>query len=124
MKTPAKLIEREFLLAFWKLHILHHAGQEAVVGQWLIRELREHGYEVSPGTLYPLLARMQARGWLRCQVDPRGGARARRAYRLTGEGRSVLKALRRRLEELYREVSAAESPVRGTPPESRRRRRR
>ena len=43
-------VEREFLLAFWKLHILHHAAKEPVVGQWVTRELRRHGYEVSPGT--------------------------------------------------------------------------
>ena len=33
----------------------HHAEARPVFGQWVIRELRRHGYEVSPGTLYPLL---------------------------------------------------------------------
>jgi DNA-binding PadR family transcriptional regulator len=107
--TPrGKQIEREFLLSFWKLHILHHAGEEPVVGQWVIRELRRHGYEVSPGTLYPLLARMQNRGWLRSQADPGRGPRARREYILTREGRSVLAVLRRQVEELYREVVLGE----------------
>jgi hypothetical protein len=37
----------------------HHAGEEPVVGQWMMRELRRHGYEVSQGTLYALLASME-----------------------------------------------------------------
>jgi DNA-binding PadR family transcriptional regulator len=108
MKAATKDVEREFLLAFWKLHILHHAGEEPVVGQWIMRELRRHGYEVSPGTLYPLLARMQQRRWLRSKSDPRGGQRARKEYTLTREGRSVLGLLRRQVEELHREVVLGE----------------
>jgi PadR family transcriptional regulator PadR len=97
-------VEREILLSFWKVHILHHAQKEPVVGQWVIRELRRHGYEVSPGTLYPLLARMEERGWLRCTVDPAGGARARKEYSLTQKGEEVLALLREQVEELYREI--------------------
>ncbi|MGE0453237.1 MAG: PadR family transcriptional regulator [Vicinamibacteria bacterium] len=107
-RETAREVEREFLLAFWKLHILHHAGEEPVVGQWVMRELRRHGYEVSPGTLYPLLARMEERGWLRSRSDPNGGLRARRGYSLTRKGRSVLALLRRQVEELYREVVLGE----------------
>jgi len=79
-----------------------------VVGQWVLRELRRHGYEVSPGTLYPLLARMEARGWLRCKVDPDGGPRARKEYSLTAKGRKVLALLREQVEELHREVVRGE----------------
>lgn len=105
---PSRDVEREFLLPFWKLHILHHAGREPLVGQWIIRELRRHGYEVSPGTLYPLLARMERRGWLRSRVDPGGGPRARREYTLTRTGGAVLGLLRRQVEELHREVVLGE----------------
>ncbi len=108
MKPPDKAVEREFLLAFWKVHILHHAGAEPVVGQWVLRELRRHGYEVSPGTLYPLLARMEARGWLSGRAAAAGGPKARREYTLTREGRSVLALLRRQLDELHREVVSGE----------------
>ena len=38
-----------------KLHVLHHAPEHPVYGLWLIEELEEYGYRVSPGTLYPLL---------------------------------------------------------------------
>lgn len=103
-----KEVEREILLSFWKVHILHHAEKEPVIGQWVIRELRRHGYEVSPGTLYPMLARMEERGWLRCKVDPHGGARARKEYSLTRKGKEVLALLRRQVEELHREVVLGE----------------
>jgi PadR family transcriptional regulator PadR len=97
---------REILLSFWKVHILHHASEGAIHGQWIITELRRHGYEISPGTLYPLLERMERNGWLKCRRAAEGGARARKDYRLTPEGRKVLALVREQLEELYQEVVA------------------
>jgi PadR family transcriptional regulator, regulatory protein PadR len=96
---------REILLSFWKVHILHHAGEQPIHGQWLLTELRRHGYEISPGTLYPLLHRMQRNGWLRSRKAPRAGPRARTDYRLTPEGQAVLAQVRERLKELYEEVA-------------------
>jgi PadR family transcriptional regulator, regulatory protein PadR len=101
---PPPWLTREILLAFWKVHILHHAAQEPIVGQWITRELRQHGYDVSGGTLYPLLARMEQRGWLRSRADPNGGRRARREYTLTRAGRNILAVVRRQIEELHSEV--------------------
>ena len=96
-------IAREFLLAFWKIHILHHAAdRRGVYGQWMLEELRAHGYRLSPGTLYPLLARMAARGWLRADEPKR--SKAARVYRLTPRGHEVLTQLLASLDELYREV--------------------
>ena len=103
-----KALQREILLAFWKVHILHHAAEGPVVGQWMMQELRRHGYEVSPGTIYPLLARLEERGWLDCKTDPRGGLRARKEYSLTAGGREALAFLKNQVEELYREVVLGE----------------
>ena len=99
-------VGREILLSFWKAHILHHAGEKPVHGQWIIGELRRHGYELSPGTLYPLLDRLAQRGWLKCQRDRRRGRRARKDYRLTAKGERILQLLREQIEELYEEVVA------------------
>ena len=100
-----KAITREILLGFWKVHILHHAGEHPVVGQWILTELRRHGYDISPGTLYPLLKRMADHGWLRCQVESGGvGPRARRYYHLTAAGREVLEVVRAMIVELHEEV--------------------
>ncbi|MDV0824986.1 PadR family transcriptional regulator [Klebsiella quasipneumoniae] len=38
-----------------RLHILHHAAEEPVFGLGIIEELRRHGYEMSAGTVYPML---------------------------------------------------------------------
>ncbi|MEX2214646.1 MAG: helix-turn-helix transcriptional regulator [Phycisphaeraceae bacterium] len=72
MTIDQKLVARELLLSFWKVHMLHHAAEGAVVGQWRLQELRRHGYEVSPGTLYPLLQRMERNGSLRSKVAGKG----------------------------------------------------
>ena len=50
-------MEREFDLAFIKLHILYHAAKEEIYGMGMIEELGRHGYRLSPGTLYPALAK-------------------------------------------------------------------
>ncbi len=99
-----KVVSREILLGFWKVHILHHAGEGPLHGQWMLNELRHHGYEISPGTLYPLLQRMERLGWLKSQTDPGGGKRARKDYRLTAKGQKVLEIVRDQIRELHREV--------------------
>ncbi len=99
-----KNLFREILLGFWKIHILHHAAEGPVVGQWMLKELRQHGYDVSPGTLYPLLQRLERHGWLRSEVDKGGGARAPRSYYLTSEGRTVLDRILASLDELRHEL--------------------
>jgi PadR family transcriptional regulator, regulatory protein PadR len=103
-QTDAKALQREILLGFWKVHILLHAASGPVVGQWMLQELRRHGYEVSPGTLYPILHRMERLGWLRCEVDAGGGPRAKRSFYATEKGREVLGAALRRLDELVAET--------------------
>src|SRR6516225_8310468 len=99
-----KALIREILLSFWKIHILHHAGEEAINGQWILTELRRHGYEISPGTLYPMLNRMEKLGWLKGKVVSLRGRRTRRDYRLTTKGEKVLKLMRVKIRELYEEV--------------------
>lgn len=102
---PNTPIEREILRPLWKVHILHHAQEGPIVGHWMLEELREHGYRVSPGTLYPLLVRMEKLGWLK-QV---GNAHRRRAkqsrpYRATAAGKRALSEVRARLRELIGEL--------------------
>jgi PadR family transcriptional regulator PadR len=99
MRDP---VIREFLLGFWKIHILHHAEEQGVYGQWMLEELRRHGYRLSPGTMYPLLARMARRGWLRA-TEP-ATPRAPRVYRTTPAGAQLLTRLRASMAELQHEV--------------------
>ena len=102
MRDP---ILREFLLTFWKIHILYHAAdRRGVYGQWMLEELRHHGYHLSPGTLYPILSRMADRGWLRASEPKQSNSP--RVYRLTARGHVVLDQLQQALDELYGEVGA------------------
>lgn len=104
--TPldAKLLTREILLGFWKVHILHHAAEHPVIGQWVLTELRRHGYDISPGTLYPLLKRLERNRWLRSEAAVGEGKRRRRYYHLTARGAAVLDVLRETVVELHHEI--------------------
>jgi PadR family transcriptional regulator, regulatory protein PadR len=101
--------DREIRLGIWKIHILHHAAAHDVWGMWLLEELAEHGHRLSPGTLYPALARMTRNGWLqrrKISQHPRG----RQLYRITPAGRVLLRSLRREVSELYRELVLDDAP--------------
>lgn len=99
--------DSEFTRSVVQLHVLHHAGEGEIHGAWMSAELAEHGYRISPGTLYPLLHRMEVRGWLKSRRELVDG-RTRRLYAITKAGRKELVAQRRALAELAREVLAAD----------------
>ncbi|MBV9351303.1 MAG: helix-turn-helix transcriptional regulator [Mycobacterium sp.] len=94
---------REFKRAAVRLHILHHAAVDEVHGAWLTEELKQHGYQVSPGTLYPTLHRLEADGLLISRREVVDG-RTRRVYQATSAGRAALAEDRRVLRELASEV--------------------
>jgi len=102
-RKTVELDHREFLSGFIRLHILHHSAQKPLVGFWMIEELRRHGYELSPGTIYPLLHGLQKRGYLSVEVK-RDGRRAWREYSATKEGKKALAAAKRKLRELFHEL--------------------
>jgi DNA-binding PadR family transcriptional regulator len=102
-KPAPDLVTREILLSFWKVHILHHAEEGPIYGQWIAEELRRHGYRISPGTLYPLLKRMETNGWLK-SASNRSATHARKEYTLTRAGAKILAFIRTQVEELHHEV--------------------
>jgi DNA-binding PadR family transcriptional regulator len=94
---------RDFFLGFIKIHILHHAAHAPVYGTALIAELRHHGYELSPGTLYPLLHGLESSGYL-SREDRVIGGKVRKYYSLTTTGHAVLAEARAKMRELVDEV--------------------
>ena len=86
-----------------RLHILHHAAEGEVFGLEIIRELRRHGYELSPGTIYPMLHRMEQAGYLR-PAPRRAGRTGRRSYVATRSGRIALEEARGKVRELFAEI--------------------
>jgi DNA-binding PadR family transcriptional regulator len=94
---------KEFVRGAVRLHVLHHAAQGEIHGAWMSTELAEHGYAISPGTLYPTLHRMEEERLLRSREVIVDGRR-RRVYRTTAAGDRALEAMRRALAELADEV--------------------
>lgn len=94
---------REFQRGAVRLHILHHAAEGEIHGAWMTKELAEHGYDISPGTLYPTLHRLEADGLLVSEQQVVDG-RARRVYKATAAGKQALAEDRKALRELAREV--------------------
>lgn len=74
----------------------------------LVEAVPRHGYEISKliesrsegrlrfhvASLYPLLYRLEKRGWIEGRWVEKAGERRRRFYRLTSQGRKVLAAQR------------------------------
>jgi DNA-binding PadR family transcriptional regulator len=101
---------RDFFLGFIKIHILHHAEQEAVYGLALIQELARHGYTLSPGTLYPVLHSLEQDGYLVSEERVVQG-KVRKYYTLTEAGRRALVEARQKIKELVDEVLEGQGPA-------------
>ena len=101
---------RDFFLGFIKIHILHHATHAPVYGVAIIAELRRHGYEVSPGTLYPVLHSLEAAGYL-AREDRVVGGKVRKYYTLTDMGRRALDEARPKIRELVDELLESHGPT-------------
>ncbi|MBM7833302.1 helix-turn-helix transcriptional regulator [Clostridium sardiniense] len=85
------------------IHILHHANQESFYGSWMIEELKEHGYNMSPGTLYPVLKTMVEEGLLEKEEKNVNG-KIRKYYKSTKKGDELLLELKESLKVLVGEV--------------------
>ena len=86
-----------------RLHVLYHASVDVVFGLGMINELRRHGYRVGPGTLYPMLHRLEQKGYLRSDRRLVQG-RIRRVYAITARGRAELRQAAAKVRELYAEM--------------------
>ena|SRR5665213_730320 len=91
-----------------RLHVLHHASEKPVYGNWIMDELQHHGYRLSPGTLYPMLHGLEEKGYLNSREE-RVGKQVRRFYKITSSGRRALTDAKRKVRELYGEMFEDES---------------
>jgi len=85
----------------------------------LVEAQPRHGYEISKliesrsggslkfhiASLYPLLYRLEERGWIQGKWVEKAGVRRRRFYKLTAEGRKVLAAQRDTWQEFVAAVN-------------------
>lgn len=102
---------REFFLGFIKVHVLHHASKGPLYGVWFLEELARHGYQLSPGTLYPLLHGLEADGYLE-RDDRVVEGKVRKYYGITPLGERALREARAKITELVDEISEDDEPRR------------
>lgn len=95
---------RKLFLGFIHIHILHHAKEHPIYGVWMVNELKEHGYNISSGTLYPILHSMETDGLLirnDCIVE----GKVRKYYSITEKGNEILVEARNKAYELFKEIT-------------------
>ncbi|MDQ0230388.1 DNA-binding PadR family transcriptional regulator [Metabacillus malikii] len=106
MKAAATLddkVLRKLFLGFIHIHILHHAKEHPIYGLWMLEELKEHGYSISAGTLYPILHTMETDGLL-VREDKNIEGKIRKYYTTTEKGEVVLQEARKKAYELFKEI--------------------
>jgi transcriptional regulator len=92
----------------------------------LVEARPRHGYEISKliearsggalsfhvASLYPLLYRLEKRGWVEGRWVEKAGQRRRRYYRLTAEGRKILAKQRTHWESFVAAIGRITRPER------------
>ena len=85
----------------------------------LVEEQPRHGYDIGSlieqrsngvlhfnvASLYPLLYRLEKRGWIQGRWVEKAGSRRRRYYRLTPEGKKILAAQRNSWREFVEAIN-------------------
>ncbi|WP_216827630.1 PadR family transcriptional regulator [Alkalihalobacterium elongatum] len=94
---------RKLFLGFIQIHILHHAKEHPIFGLWMLEELKEHGYNISAGTLYPILHSMEKDGLL-YKEDLKVEGKIRKYYSTTEKGETLLVEARNKAYELFKEI--------------------
>lgn len=91
--SAARILDRELKKGSAELLILSLLDARARHGyeiSQIIEQRSEGAVRFKVASLYPLLYRLERRGWLAGSWVEKAGQRRRRYYRLTKEGRSML----------------------------------
>lgn len=111
-------MEHPALRADWK------RGSAELLILSLVEARPRHGYEISKlieqrsggtvrfhvASLYPMLYRLERRGWLQGRWVEKGGQRRRRYYRVTRQGRRVLASQLRGWREFVAGINSITEP--------------
>ena len=96
-------IDQEMRRIFLKFVVLKILGEKPTHGYDLIKEVerRTNGrWTPSPGSIYPALDGLEAKGWIKCEEIER-----RRSYTITPKGREALGRLKTKWLEQMREMT-------------------
>jgi DNA-binding PadR family transcriptional regulator len=94
---------RDFFLGFIRVHIVYHASEGPVSGAGIMEEPARHGYELSPGTLYPILHELKEQGYIRASNEVVEG-KVRSYCQTTSAGAAASEATKPEIAELVEEV--------------------
>jgi transcriptional regulator len=109
MLTPElKKGSAEFLI----LALLEHQDRHGYELSKLIESRSKGALSFNVSSLYPLLHRMEERGWIEGRWIERPGERRRRFYLITREGKTALAAQRESWLEFVKAVALVSRPQR------------
>src|SRR6478736_8418859 len=100
----ARMLDRELKKGSAELLILSLVEQEPRHGYDIARliEVRSKGViQFKVASLYPLLYRLEARGWIQGRWVEKAGQRRRRYYKVTAAGRKVLNEQRQTWSDFF-----------------------
>ncbi len=97
-----KILQKLFL-GFVQIHILYHSKERPVYGAWMMEELKGHGYNIGPGTLYPILNKMEKNGLLNKEGKTVNG-KIRKYYSITDLGQEIFEAASKQAAQLFHEI--------------------
>lgn len=86
-------LDKELLKGATETVVLAALAAEPSHGYQLVRLLQRRSegiFEFGEGTLYPLLYKLDAKGWIKGEWESGNGRRRRRVYRITHRGRRQL----------------------------------
>jgi PadR family transcriptional regulator PadR len=96
-------LKQQMMHSFWqgmlKFFVLHQAAQSPVYGGKLKKQLQDWDYDISPGSLYPLLHALEKAQLLKSRVKIFKG-RARKYYDITDQGLAVLAELQKEMADV------------------------
>jgi PadR family transcriptional regulator PadR len=100
-------VKQHLMHSFWqgilKFFVLHQSAQSPVYGGKLKKQLQDWDYDISPGSLYPLLHALEKALLLKSRIKIFKG-RARKYYEITDEGRAVLTEMREELADVLARI--------------------
>ena len=102
-------LERELRRGTLELLLLRILADEPTYGYELLSRLGKRSggrFHIKEGTLYPVLYRMENRGWIKGRWVEKPGERQRCFYKLTAEGRRVLAQKKKNWNEYIAAVNS------------------
>ena len=91
-------------MGFLQIHILIEAQKKPIFGLRLIQDLESYGYRISPGTIYPILSKLDKENLVTKEVRLENG-KNRNYYSITDEGMKVLLVAKEKAMFLLEELN-------------------